>query len=144
MQTLKVKHLMTDKLVTLFVEETLPLAEDIMKLRHIRHLPVVNDEGRLEGLVSHRDILAAQISVLAGLTNKERAQLQAKVKVGDIMQTGIVTAVPDESVLDAAMRMADLKLGCLPVVDVDRRLVGILTEADLLRLVIRYLERDAH
>lgn len=57
-----VKHIMTAPVVALFEEQSLPLADDIMHFKHLRHLPVVDDDNQLVGLVSHRDILRAQIS----------------------------------------------------------------------------------
>ena len=59
MATVLVKHLMTAPVVTMFAEQSIPLAEDVMALKHLRHLPVIDDERRVVGLLSHRDLLAA-------------------------------------------------------------------------------------
>ena len=72
-----VKHLMSQPVVSLFAEQTLPLAEDIMRYKHLRHLPVVDETGHLVGLVSHRDLLRAQISSLSGLTAAYSVQTAA-------------------------------------------------------------------
>src|SRR5262245_44855266 len=62
-----VRNIMSKDVVTFFAEQTLPLAEDVMRIHKFRHLPVVDNERRLVGLVSRSDILRAQISVLTGL-----------------------------------------------------------------------------
>jgi CBS domain-containing protein len=143
MDRVRVKHFMTEKVITLFAEQTLPLASDLMELRHVRHLPVVDEDGRLKGLVTHRDVLAAQVSVLTGLSTGQRDRLQAEVKVADVMRTDAITVGPETPAVDAAQIMIDLKIGCLPVVGGDDKLVGIVTEADFLDFAIKVLKRDA-
>ena len=66
-----VKHVMTSDVVTFFAEQTLPLAEDVMRIHRFRHLPVIDSDGHLVGLLTHRDLLRGQISVLTGLTESE-------------------------------------------------------------------------
>lgn len=135
-----VKHLMTSPVVTFFAEQSLPLAEDVMKLKHLRHLPVIDDERRLVGLVSHRDLLAAQISNRTGLTRDERRAVQDHVRVGHIMIKDVWTVRPDVNASVAAATLLDHKFGCLPVVDDKGVLVGIVTEHDFLRFATKILE----
>ena len=59
---LLVKHIMTAPVVSLFADQSLPLAEEVMRFRHVHHLPVIDETHRLVGMVSDRDILGAQIS----------------------------------------------------------------------------------
>ncbi len=132
---LTVGDLMTRDVVTLAEHEDLDLAGIIMRLGRIRHLPVVDAEGRLRGLVSHRDLLRAQIGAGDG-PGAAQAQL-ARVAVSEVMQRD-VTSVPGDRPLDEAARlMIEHKYGCLPVVDADGRLVGIVTETDFVRLTMR-------
>ncbi len=138
-QELRVSHLMTRAVFTLGPSQSLPLAESLMELRHVRHVPVVDDAGTLVGLVTHRDLLRAKISALAPLTEDERSTLQLAVPVSRVMQTKVWTIGSSALALAAAKIMRDHRIGCLPVVD-DGRLVGILTEADLLALVTTTLE----
>jgi len=135
-----VRHIMKSPVITLFAEQTLPLAEDIMKLKHLRHLPVVDDEGRLVGLVSHRDILRAQISSLAGLSASERRTRQSDVKISQLMTRDVWTAGPDAFASNAGQTLLDHKFGCLPVIDASGRLVGIITERDYLRFAVKAIE----
>jgi CBS domain-containing membrane protein len=136
-----VKHLMSSPVVTLFAEQSLPLADDIMRFKHFRHLPVVDDAGRLVGLVSHRDLLAAQISTRTGLTVEERRAVQADVRVGEIMTRDVWSVRPDVNASIAAATLLDHKYGCLPVIDDAGVLVGIVTEHDFLRFAAKVLER---
>jgi CBS domain-containing protein len=131
---LRVANLMTRAVFTLEPEQSLPLAESMMQLHHIRHLPVVDTKRAVVGLVTHRDLLRASISALAPLTAEERSSLQLSVPVGRIMQTNVWTVSSDTLAVNAARIMRDHRIGCLPVVD-EGRLVGILTEADLLFLL---------
>jgi CBS domain-containing membrane protein len=135
-----VKHLMSTPVVTLFAEQTLPLAEDVMRFKHLRHLPVIDDAGRLVGLVSHRDLLRAQLSSLTGFTPDQRRARQEDVKISELMTRDIWTVAPDALASVAGQTLLDHKFGCLPVIDADRQLVGIVTERDYLRVAIKALE----
>jgi len=135
-----VKHIMSAPVVSLFAEQTLPLAEDVMQLRHLRHLPVVDEHQHLVGLVTHRDILRAQISSLTGLSEQERRARQEHVKVAQIMTRDIWTAGPDTFASNAGRLLLDHRFGCVPVVDTIGRLIGIVTERDYLRFAVRAIE----
>ena len=137
MLELTVGDLMTTELVTLRRDESLNLAEQVMRLARVRHLPVV-EAGALVGLVTHRDLLRAQVSVLAELSRDERREIHTAIRVEDIMVAEVRTAAPDTPAVAAARQMLEHKVGCLPVVQ-DERLVGIVTEADFLELAIRAL-----
>lgn len=140
MSQLQVKDIMSTELVTLEKDEDLALADTIMSLGRIRHLPVVS-EGRLAGLVSHRDILRAQASLLADLSVSEDQEWKASVTASEVMRQVIRTVEPETTVLEAARLIYKNKVGCLPVVQ-DGQLVGIVTEADFVRLVIDGLEAE--
>lgn len=131
---MRVRDLMTTPVKTVQVSQSLPLAASIMDLERVRHLPVVDDEERVVGLVTHRDLLAAQISALSPLSPEERETLQLSVRVSAVMRTEIWTISPDALVASAARLLRDHRFGCLPVVE-GSKLVGILTESDLLALV---------
>lgn len=131
----RVSDLMTRGVFTLSPGHSLPLAETMMRLRHIRHIPVVDDAHRVVGLVTHRDLLAAQISALSPLSEEERSSLQLMVPVSKIMQTEVWTVAPDAPATHAAQLLRDHRFGCLPVTE-NGRLVGIVTESDLLRLIV--------
>jgi CBS domain-containing membrane protein len=137
MEKLKVKDIMSTDLVTLKEDDDLGLAENAMRFGRIRHLPVVNT-GKLVGLVTHRDILRAQISSLVDIPMDERDQIKLSIPASEIMKKDVETVSADETVLDAAKILKKHKYGCLPVVN-NHELIGIITEADFIDLVIRAL-----
>lgn len=137
--SLNVIDLMSHPVVTLAATETLSLAEVVMQMARIRHLPVVDEEDRLVGLVTHRDLLKASLSSLTALSTSEDKQFKRAVPVVDVMHTGIESIASMAPAIEAAKMMKQEKIGCLPVIDNDK-LVGIITEADFLDLAIRMLE----
>jgi CBS domain-containing protein len=104
-----------------------------MRRRRIRHLPVVTDDGMVVGLVTHRDLLAISSSSIAVPAEDDRVRILRLVRVADVMETHLSVAAPDDPAADAGGRMIRHKIGCLPVLDAGRRLVGIVTEEDFLR-----------
>jgi CBS domain-containing membrane protein len=140
MTAVLVKHIMSAPVVTFFAEQTLPLAEDVMRFKHIRHLPVVDEHHHLVGLVSHRDLLAAKISTLTGLEQNQRRARQDNVRISEIMTRNIWSVRPDTNAAIAGRTLLDHKYGCLPVIDGGDRLVGIVTERDYLRIAVHALE----
>jgi CBS domain-containing membrane protein len=137
--TVLAKDIMTSPVVTFFAEQTLPLAEDVMHFKHLRHLPVIDDAGKLVGLVSHRDLLRAQISTLAGLTDAQRRARQSEVRVSQVMTRDVWTVAPTTEVRRVGLTLLDHKFGCLPVVDAEERLVGIITERDVIKYALAAL-----
>ena len=128
---LTVGDLMSRDVITLQETDGLLQGDDLMKQHHIRHLPVVRD-GRLVGLVSHRDLIRA--------LGRHPASTRQPVSLADIMTRGLETVTPQMPARDAIHKLLDHRFGCLPVVDGDAKLVGIVTEADFMRLASRLLE----
>jgi CBS domain-containing membrane protein len=133
-----VSDLMSTDLVTLTEDETLTDAQRCMARGRIRHLPVVRD-GRLVGLVTHRDLLAASFSIFAEVEANEQRRVFSTVPVVELMHRDVVTVSPNLGASQAARILLENKYGCLPVADEDGRLLGIVTEADFLRLTVRLL-----
>lgn len=129
---MKVRDLMTTEVVTLDANDPIVAAEEVMGLRRIRHLPVAQ-KGRLIGLVTHRDLLRAYVSSVSS-SWLDNEILKATVNVRKIMHTRVQTVTPDTPLVEAARLLREGPWGCLPVVEGEDRLVGILTEADFVRL----------
>jgi CBS domain-containing membrane protein len=130
-----VRDHMTAKVFTIRIDKRLLAVDEIMGWAHIRHVPVVDAQGHLLGLISQRDVLRASLSELASTPVDRRHQL-GRVAITDVMRREVLTIGPGEPVQTAARLMRDHKYGCLPVVE-GGRLVGIISEHDLLTVVER-------
>jgi CBS domain-containing protein len=130
---------MTKDVFTLNQLESLSAAKDLMDLARIRHIPIVDDQGKFVGLLTHRDILAATISGLAGIDRETQDEIESGIPIREIMQTDVVTVSAELSLKEAARLLLEEKYGCLPVV-CEEKLCGIITEADFLRLTIDLME----
>ncbi|HEY2385390.1 MAG TPA: wax ester/triacylglycerol synthase family O-acyltransferase [Candidatus Binatia bacterium] len=131
--TTTVADLMTADPVVIGPHDTLAVAWTAMRERRIRHLPVVERDGKVVGLVTHRDLLAASQSSLTVVREDERVRFLGAATASEIMETHLSIARPDEPAADAGTRMVRQKIGCIPVVAEDGRLAGIVTEEDFLR-----------
>ncbi|MCA9573860.1 MAG: CBS domain-containing protein [Sandaracinaceae bacterium] len=132
---------MTRDVTTLAADESLALADEVMRLKRIRHIPVVRGK-RLLGLISHRDLLQAQARLLLATKQATEDEVYVSVAAEDIMTKDVVTVHPDMRILEASDLLLDQPFGCLPVVENDG-LVGIVTEADLLRWAVRQLREQS-
>ncbi len=130
---MKVKDLMRTHIVTLHFTDTLNVAEDIMSMGRIRHLPVLDGGNRVVGIVTQRDLYKASISSVLGFDRAREHEWLGKVKVQDIMTTTITMIGAEAGVVEAVDKMVTEKIGCLPVVDEQGKLMGLLTETDCLR-----------
>ena len=140
MKELKVRDLMTADPTTLKRNDKLTLADDIMRLGRVRHLPVVDDDGEiLVGIVTQRDLFRDALAQALGYGKHAQRKILDTLSVKDVTATDVVTTSPETSLVEAARRLTERKIGCLPVVD-NGRLVGILTEGDFVALVAR--DRD--
>jgi CBS domain-containing protein len=115
---------MATDLFTLRADDLVDLAASVMDWRHIRHVPVEDEQGRLVGLVTHRALLRL-------LTRGRQAQNGNPLTVREIMKTDPVTVSSTTPTLEALELMRSNKVGCLPVVD-DGQLIGIVTSYDFL------------
>lgn len=129
-----VREIMMGSPVTLKPDETLDLANDVISLGRIRHIPIIED-GRLVGVLSERDMMGAATTTIFGLKRKSKSALLKSVLIKDVMKKKVVTVKPDTPIKDAAHLMKEKKIGCVPVVN-EGSLVGLVTTTDILR----YLE----
>ncbi len=118
--------------VTVETKDRLDDLDRLMHLGRFRHLPVLRD-GQLVGVVSSRDLLAASLTKLLRFGKKDREAFLRSVEVSEVMMKPVQTTRVETPLSDAARQMIRHKIGCLPVLDVDQTLVGLITETDLLR-----------
>lgn len=135
-----VKDIMTDVVEALRVGDSLDLADRIMRVGRIRHLPVVDGDEHLVGLVTHRTILAAWVSH-GGPDTEDRSAVARDIPIEMVMVKDVLTTTPEVPAYQAARVLEKHKYGCLPVVS-GGKLVGIITEADFLRFARVHLELE--
>jgi CBS domain-containing protein len=130
-----VADVMTRNIITLREEENLLSIEDGMERFALRHLPVV-DGNKLVGLITHRDMLRFTHSCLRsrGVDRAIDARIQEESFVASVMRRNVKTVSPDTPLKQAAKMLVDNRIGCLPVVEQDNTLVGIITEHDFAKL----------
>ena len=130
-----VADLMSREVVTLLENDTLHVADDVMGLARIRHMPMVDEEGAVVGLVSQRDLFRGALARTLGYGEFARQKLYGMLRVKDVMSKDIETISSGAPLSEAARTMLDRKIGCLVVVD-GSELVGILTEGDFVGLAL--------
>ena len=136
---LTVADIMTKSVYSLRETDTLLSARALMKLQRIRHIPIVTGDTMFIGLLTHRDLLSATVSQLAGGDPETQDEIVADIPIKEIMRTDLKTVESSATVKSAAELLLNHKYGCLPVVE-KGRLVGILTEADFLKLTISLMD----
>jgi CBS domain-containing membrane protein len=133
-EKLTVRDLMTDKVVAAQRDDSLESLHELMQDRGFRHIPVVDPEGILLGLVSHRDLLRHALIEQSDVPRYVEREVLRQLTAVDVMTETVETADPDMDIRLAAQTMFENKYGCLPVVE-GERLLGILTEADFVRFM---------
>ena len=136
-----VRDWMSSEPVTVAPDIGIGVAHQIMRLNDVRRLPVVDDEDKLVGLVTLSDVREAKPGEDSGMPPWEAHLRLATVEVRDIMSPMPHTVAPDRPILEAARIMLNEKVGSLPVVE-DDRLIGIITESDMFRMLVREYEAD--
>lgn len=135
-ENVKVRDWMTTNVITTRRNTSISSAHQIMRENNIRRLPVVENE-KLVGLVTIGDVREASPSDATTLSIWELNYLWAQLVVDKVMTLNVYTITADAPVLDAAELMLDHKISGLPVVDTDNKLVGVLTESDIFRMLVR-------
>lgn len=137
MKDLKVRDVMSADPTTLKRNDKLTLADDIMRLGRIRHLPVLDDDNQtLVGILTQRDLFRDALAQALGYGRHAQRKILDTLSVKDVMTTDVVTTGPDTALVETAQILTKRKIGCLPVVE-HGRLIGILTEADFVALIAR-------
>lgn len=133
---LLVKDAMTKDVVTLDRNERLAVADDVMRLGRIRHLPVIDEAGALAGIVSQRDLFHSGLLRALGFGSHTKDRAMDALVLKEAMKTEVATVAPSTPLAEAARTMFERKIGCLVVVE-GTQIVGILTEGDFVKLALR-------
>lgn len=135
---------MRHPVITLDADAPVRDAVALMRERGVRHLPVLDGDRRLIGIVTDRDLRQATFDVALGRADEDRARA-GDLPVREVMTWGVVTVTPATELREAIAVMRERRLGALPVVDRAGHVVGILTERDLLDALQALLrERVVH
>lgn len=133
-----VRDYMTSNPITVTPETTHKQATELMRERNVHHLPVVDREGRLVGIVVEDDLLAAQPSPATTLSIYEIHSLLSKLQVKAIMSHPVHTTTADCPLEEAARLMLAKDIGCLPVME-GPTLIGIITDTDIFEALVTLL-----
>ena len=131
-----VANWMTKDVYTITPDRSMMKASKFMKDKGISRLPVVDENGRIVGIISDRDVKDASPSKATTLDVHELYYLLSEVKVQDIMTKKVVTIRDTETVEKAAVLMLEGNFGGLPVVDENDRVVGIITDTDIFKVLV--------
>ena len=140
MKSMRLKEIMIKNPITLNVDEPLIRVAQIFQEKDIRHLPIVNGQGILMGIISQRDLnrITSPKRAPNGDYLYDPAELTKYVLKNHTIED--VIALSPEDVLEKAVElMSANKLGCIPVIDHERKVVGILTIPDILKLFLIFL-----
>ena len=132
MSELRVRDLMTPDVLSVHPDDSIATAYDLMLDHRIRHMLVVDEDGELVGLFTHRDLLRHSLIERAEMPLGLQRSILRRIRVDEVMSSEVESAAPGDPLQHAAQLMFDNKFGCLPVVE-DGRVVGILTESDFVR-----------
>ena len=136
-----VRDLMADPVFTLGRNDRLSLADNLLKQKRIRHIPVLDDDDRLCGIVTQRDLFRGALLRALGYGSRMAEKIYDSLPVKEAMTSDVLTTSPETSLRDAARVMLENQIGCLPVV-ADGRLVGIITEGDFVKAAVQTGEED--
>jgi len=116
---------------------SMPVTEvqELMRKKKFRHLPILDEDGNLMGLVTQRSLLKALPSDVSGFSRFEISYILAKIKAKDVMTKDVITINEDVAIEEAARIMAVEKIGCLPVCK-QNKMVGIITDNDLFGIMV--------
>jgi acetoin utilization protein AcuB len=141
MDNARVEDVMTCEVIT--VNEGTPIAEavELLQRQEIRHLPVLDADGEVVGMLSDRDLRAIGLSLANDESQLARLRGQLTGRVSELMSSNVVSVAPTDDLRDAVDCMLEAKVGALPVIDRETDdLVGIISYVDLLRLLRTALE----
>lgn len=136
---MEVREVMTGAVISVQPDTPVLEARHLMLDKRIRHLLITDPSGRLEGIITDRDIRLNLPSQATSLSVWEVNYLLTRLTVGSVMTKSVVTIGPEAPVSAAAKLMLEHRIGALPVVEAGR-LVGIITETDMLRVLVKSAE----
>ncbi len=133
-----VKDRMTPDPITITTDTSLKEALDLVRSKPFRHLPVLDENGKLVGIVTEKSLVYASPTPTTTLSVFEVDYILSRTKIGQIVHDPVITVKPDLPIEEAARVMVDHRIGCLPVVE-DDKLIGIISDTDIFRVFVEGL-----
>jgi CBS domain-containing protein len=130
---LTARDLMTESPAVVDVTATLRTAIERLQALDIRHLPVVDSDGELVGMISDRDLRGLRSPYFLGGEDDAAIRAAFDASVASVMSSDVIAVAEDADAAEIVDLMLDYKIGAIPVVDADRQLVGIVSYVDVLR-----------
>lgn len=134
-EQLQVRDVMSSDVFTLGRNDKLSIADNLMKQERIRHIPILDEQGKLCGIITQRDLFRGTLLRALGYGSRAEEKMLEFVVVKEAMRNEVHTTSPGTLLRDAARAMIDKKIGCLPVIE-GGELIGILAESDFVKLAI--------
>jgi CBS domain-containing protein len=128
-----VRDVMAKDVATLELNDKLKIADDVMTLGRIRHMPVLDDDQEIVGILSQRDLFRGALARCIGYGESAQQKILDQFVVKEVMSKDVVTINPYAPLQQAARLMLERKIGCVVVAE-EGRLVGILTESDFVKM----------
>ncbi|MBL7065344.1 MAG: CBS domain-containing protein [Anaerolineae bacterium] len=130
-----VQDRMTPDPITITTDTSLKEALELVRSEPFRHLPVLDENGKLVGVVTEKSLVYASPTPATTLSVFEVDYILSRIKIGQVMQGQVITVEPGLPIEEAARIMVDHRIGCLPVVE-DDKLVGIISDTDIFRVFV--------
>ena len=130
---MKLGEIMTSRLVTVELDDSLATVKQIFDSVRFHHLLVIGSDKKLRGIISDRDLLRAISPYVGTVAENARDSATLKKRAHQIMTRSPVTLRPDASLADATQLLLDRRISCIPIVDAGFRAVGIVSWRDILR-----------
>ncbi|NOU51624.1 CBS domain-containing protein [Pseudoalteromonas sp. JBTF-M23] len=134
-----VADLMTADPFVVSLKASLKDAHDLMREKNIRHIPVIDEQGILQGMLTQKIMIAKVMGIMATYGANALERKEKYTLVEDIMTTDFASIQPTQSLAEVAEFFVSNRHGCMPVVDDNNKLLGILTSSDFVRLAAALL-----
>lgn len=131
-----IRELMTPKVITTQEDKSILEVHELMRAKNVRRLPVVDAENRIKGIITDGDVGRSEPSDATTLSKYEANYLLSKLKVRDVMTKTVVTVPETGEIEEAAYQLYTRKIGALPVVDIENKLCGIITDSDVFKAFV--------
>ncbi|SPJ33907.1 CBS domain-containing protein [Kushneria phyllosphaerae] len=138
-----VANIMSREVVTLRLEQTLHDGNELMREHRIRHLPVLDEQGHLVGLLDQKVVLKEALRIADNFGSKRLSHHLKRISLNDVISREVLTLSIDTPLVDAGQKFLAHRQGALPVLDAEGHLVGILSSVDFVRLAVALLDTSS-